>query len=202
MSLSPLFDGSPSTRSRHPPSGPAYPQATVHRIYFALAFCEIVKLLLSIALLSMVAFLRSTLTVALSTVAFLRSTIDSSPQTCVIVVSAVSIATVALRLAMWGAGTSRYLVQHFRKVISIVFACDLVLCLLALFLLLMTKGRTRGAWGASCLNSAKALGDSRYLCQFWVRLSNFPITLSVLMPHSSPVLHVFWAWHRSQRQVG
>jgi hypothetical protein len=160
MSSSPLFNGPPSTRCRNPPSGPAHIQATVRRIYFALAFCEIVKLLLSIVLLSMVAFL--------------RSTIDSSPQTCVIVVSAVLIATVALRLAMWGAGTSRYLVQHFRKVISIVFACDLVLCLLALFLLLTTKGRrTRGAWGASCLNSAKALGDSRYLCQFWVRLSNW-----------------------------
>jgi hypothetical protein len=173
MSLSPLFDGPLSTRSRHPPSGPAYLQAIVHRIYFALAFCEIVKLLLSIALLSMVAFLRSILTVALSTVAFLCSTIDSSPQTCVIVVSAVSIATVALRLAMWNTDITRYLVQHFRKVIGIVFACDLVLCFLALLLLLMTKERTRGAWGTGCLNSAKASGDSRHLCQFWVRLSRF-----------------------------
>lgn len=89
-----------------------------------------VKLLLSIALLSMVD----------SMVAFFRSTIVSSPQTCVIVVSAVSTATVALRLAMWNTDTNRNLVQHFRKVISIVFACDLVLCLLALFLLLMTRG--------------------------------------------------------------
>jgi predicted membrane-bound mannosyltransferase len=193
MSSSPLFDGPLPTGGRNPSSGLTHLQATVRRICFALAFCEIVKLLLSIALLSMMAFLRSTLTVTLSIVTFLRSTIVSSPQTCVIVVSAVSIATMVLRLTMWNSDTNHYLIQHFRKVISIVFACDLVLCLLAVFLLLMTKERTRDVRGISYFNSAKASDNSRYLNQFWVRLSNFPITLSVLMPYSSPVLRVFWA---------
>jgi len=131
----------------------------MRRICFALAFCEIVKLLLSIILFGIITFFRSILTVAQSIITFLRSTIDPSPQICVVVVSAISIATIALRLAIWNTDINSYPIQHFRKVINTIFACDLVLCLSALFFLLITRdtGKT------SCLNSIKNSDNSRYL---------------------------------------
>jgi hypothetical protein len=124
MSLSPLFDS--SRPSGFSPSIQTYLQPTLRRIYFTLGFCELVKLILSITLLGIVAYIRNSLALNL---------IDSSAQTCLLIVSAVSLVTMALRIAMWNTDTSHCLVRHFRKVIGIVFGCDLVVSLLALSLL-------------------------------------------------------------------
>lgn len=70
----------------------------------------------------------------------------------VLIIIIVSVVTVALRVIMWNTDTSHYLIRYFRKVIVIIFACDIIAYLLTMFLLSIIKDNTKAIWEIASSN--------------------------------------------------